>query len=293
MKNIKKLAKTVLTTCLVATMLISTDFSASAATETVVEKEYLLQTEDLANVTVINGDWKLENDVFSLTKKAEDEAGWCQAFIGSEEWTDYVIEFDLIQAIDGGVWFRASDDGNGLDAYMLGSDGLYIYLAKATDGVFATMADPSQAVAGGKPFATQYNKMWDAHWKLVVEGNVFSVYLEGETEPAIQATDSDFASGFIGFNYNAALNGEPSTEITNFEVYKEVEKTVEVEDEPKDNTQDETGDTQDKADAAQAGKEEPSDSKIGLVVGIVIATVVVIGAVSVIVVVNKKKKSAK
>lgn len=288
--------KRAVTFLLAVVMMLSLSICASAATETKIEKEMIYTTDDLANVEPVGGDWKVEDGVFSLTKEEGGEAAWCQAFIGEETMTDFVIEFDLIQAIDGGILFRASTGENGLNAYMLGSDGLYIYFSKYDDGAYGTMSAPEQKVPGGKNFATQYNQMWDAHWKLVVEGNVFSAYVNGSDEPIIQATDSDFAAGCLGFNYNAALDGEPSMEIGNYEVYKEIKTTVEVPDAPTEPNESKPEDKNDPTDAPAATDptepvedKDPSNAPVGLIVGIAVAAVAI---VAVVVVVAKKKKSA-
>ena len=237
--------------------------------------------------------WAVEDGVFSLTQEEGVGARWCEAYVGPDDLTDYVIEFDIVQAIDGGIYFRLSNGENGLNTYMLGSDGINIYFAKVVDGVFGVMSAPEQQVEGGKRFATAYTQMWDAHWKLVVKGNVFSAYVLGSEEPIIQATDSDFASGRIGFNYNAPLEGEPSMEITNFQLYTVDESIVEQPDDPTEPENTEIPEKTDPTEAPATNPSEPADNQAdpatptGLIIGIVIAVVVI--ALGVVVVVKRKK----
>lgn len=278
--------------CIAMILVLSLSCTAFAATETKIEKEMIYTTEDLVNVTTNGGQWTLEDGVFSLTKEPDVEARWYEAYLGEDDLTDFVVEFDLIQAIDGGIYFRLSNGENGLNTYMLGSDGLYMYFAKVDDGVFATMSAPEQKVPGGKNFAAQYNQMWDAHWKLVVKGNVFSAYVNGEEEPFIQATDSEFTQGCVGFNYSAPLEGEASMEITNFEVYKEIETTVEVPDEtdpkPSGSEEAEPTDAPAATDPSEpAGENEPAPAPTGLIIGIGIAVIAI--ALGAVVAVKRKK----
>lgn len=165
------------------------------------------------------GKWATSGEMLTFTGTDSANA-WGFGFIKEQSFDDFIIKLDIDKWTDGGVVVRAFSEGNGLNGYMVGTDGVNIYLAKYTNDKFALMNSEEQAVEGGAAFAAPYTQLSDVTWMIVVKGDVISVYIDDSTTPIIQAKDSSYTTGGIGFQHKTAADKGLSMTISNFGIYK-------------------------------------------------------------------------
>ncbi len=158
--------------------------------------------EELSQWTQITGTWGIvaegENNVCSLT--GGSYVGGVVATAGSEDWTDYSLEFDVkkVTADRFNVVFRYIDENN---YYLLepSVDCVHIALFKKVEGVSGftelTSPRPSQEIAYG----TWY------HYKIVVKGDSIKVYVDDTLK--IDESDFDLVAGKIGIGACALSAG--------------------------------------------------------------------------------------
>lgn len=212
-KNVSKLMTlvVVMITCI---SLLSMAASASAYSL----GESLLTDEELANITKKGtGDYTFSGN--DLTLSGGDANAWTYAFVQEKTYEDSVIRMHLDKWTDGGVLFRLTVGDAGLNGYMVGTDGVNIYLAKYVNNQFGLLMYPENVVEGGAPFAAPYTQLSDAMWTITVVGDVISVYIDDSETPLIQAKDSGYTSGGIAFQLKNAKDGGEAVKITDFGVY--------------------------------------------------------------------------
>lgn len=180
--------------------------------------ESLLTDAELANVaTTGTGDFTFSgNDV---TLSGGDADTWSLAFVQEKTYEDFVIRMHLDKWTDGGVHIRVTTGEAGINGYMVGTDGVNIYLAKHVNNQFNLLMYPENVVEGGAPFAAPYTQTSDATWTITVVGDVISVYIDDSETPIIQAKDSSYTSGGIGFQLKTAKDGGEAVKISDFGVY--------------------------------------------------------------------------
>jgi hypothetical protein len=109
---------------------------------------------------------------------------------------DFTIELDVIDVKDGGVWLRSSaaPGAVGRTGVLLvtggnGGTGTGLYWHAVTSGDYGSKLNEQTGL-----FASGVS---DAHLRIVVEGDVYSVYLDGAQSPATTLTTSAFGQGQV------------------------------------------------------------------------------------------------
>ena len=101
---------------------------------------------------------------------------------------DFSIELDITNVQDGGIWLRSLDNQNGILLVTgAGVGGLYWHIISGGN------VSPSLNVVGG----LFTNGISDPHLRVTVEGDTYSVYVNGSPTPATTLTDSTFSSGRV------------------------------------------------------------------------------------------------
>ena len=76
------------------------------------------------------GNWTYDENGISVTNDGNDV--WFYTYLGVDQgWTDYIIEVDLINVAEGGVIFRSTNPGPGVDSfggYIIAYDSAYAYI---------------------------------------------------------------------------------------------------------------------------------------------------------------------
>lgn len=101
---------------------------------------------------------------------------------------DFSIELDINNVQDGGVWLRSSDNQNGV-LLVTGAGGGSLYWHVISGGVVG----PVQNLAPGV-FTPGVS---DPHLRVVVQGSMYSVFVDGGLTPATTLNDTTFTSGKV------------------------------------------------------------------------------------------------
>ena len=164
---------------------------------------------DASAWTVVNGSFTEANGVFASGSEELNTA-----YIGSTEWTDYVVEADLTPRIGGGggktmgIMARFNPDNNSYYSYRLNSNG-NIQLIKYVNDAFAGRLVQQSA---GIPISIDRTY----RLKLSVRGNTLTGYLNG-VEAFTTTDENPFSQGAAGF---VTLRG--GGDYDNFRVYIEL-----------------------------------------------------------------------
>lgn len=233
------------------------------------------------------GNWVYDENGISVTNDGNDV--WFYTYMGVEEgWKDYVIEVDLVNVAEGGVIFRCSEPGAGIDAfggYIIAYDSAYAYVGMDDHDAWKTLPDdgPQAPAAAALGYAPKL------HWKIVVKENTFTLYVDDSPVPFIQVQDSTYTEGGIGLRCKV-FEGDDSGYFSNLKVYElkedQTSSTEPGETEPNQNpvTSEPTGTEQTNGNV-DPGEENNVGS--GWIVGIAVAVVAI--AVVLAVAIKKKK----
>lgn len=117
----------------------------------------------------------------------------------NQDWQHYEIEVDLEGVSNGGVIFRSNspvEGADGFDGYYVGYDSKYAFFGIDQNG-WKTI-NKGGALAG----ATRELKYKESmHWKIVVNGNAFTLYVDDMNKPFIQVYDSTYTKGGVGLRF--------------------------------------------------------------------------------------------
>lgn len=277
MKKLKKLCALILAV-LMTTMMI---LPASAA-----ESETILYEYDAATAENVwghyTGNWTYDENGISVTNDGNDV--WFYTYMGAEEgWTDYVIEVDLINVAEGGVIFRCTEPGAGIDAfggYIIAYDSAYAYVGMDDNDAWKTLPEDGPQA----PAASALGYAPEMHWKIVVEGNTFTLYVDNSPIPFVQVQDSTYTEGGIGLRCKV-FEGDDSGYFANLKVYELTEEPDATEPEGTEPEQTEPAPT-------EPAPTEPAEASPSGGAGVwiaVIAVAAVVVAVVVVIVLKKKK----
>ncbi len=144
------------------------------------------------------GEWTFggeENGLSFTTRDASQTIPKIITGLG-KGWKNYIIEVDLEGVANGGIVFRSGNPVpgyDGFDGYFVGYDSAYAFFGKDVNGWQSINNGGAQAVA-----AQQLPYKQSMHWKLVVNGNTFTLYVDDMDTPFIQVYDSTFTEGGVG-----------------------------------------------------------------------------------------------
>jgi hypothetical protein len=106
--------------------------------------------------------------------------------------TDFSVEVDVNGLLDGGIWLRSTDNGNGVllvtGGGASGNSGLYWHTVSG-----GTFSAPLNVVSG---LFSPGNE--DVHLRVDVAGDIYSVFVNGSNIAATTLTTNEFASGRVG-----------------------------------------------------------------------------------------------
>lgn len=241
------------------------------------------------------GNWTYDENGISVTNDGNDV--WFYTYLGVDQgWTDYIIEVDLINVAEGGVIFRSTNPGPGVDSfggYIIAYDSAYAYVGMDDNNCWKTLPDDGPDA----PAASALGYAYEQHWKIVVQGNKFTLYINDSPIPFVQVVDSTYTEGGVGLRCKV-FQGDDSGYFQNLKVYEipeepaptEPEVTEAPATEPKPTEPVETKTPVPPAtEPAPAPVEQPEPTGNN-VLWIALAGVVAVAAV-IVVVVSKKKKA--
>jgi hypothetical protein len=118
--------------------------------------------------------------------------------------TDFVLEVDINNVVDGGILLRSSYT---IDNYLSGVSlvtrdyggvsGIYWHIIhNLRDCSSIPILNPSDTIF--------FNQQSDPHLKVVVQGNNYSVFVDNNPIPATTLITSDFTSGRVAFYDNSS-----------------------------------------------------------------------------------------
>jgi len=118
--------------------------------------------------------------------------------------TNFVVDVDVNAFNDGGIWLRSNISGSGISGVLLvtggksGSfDGLYWHTVVNDGAVGGILNEAALAgLQGG-----------NHHLRIVVDGNTYSVYVDGALSPLTTLTTALFASGHAGLYDFSPISG--------------------------------------------------------------------------------------
>lgn len=273
MKKLKKLCVLILAVLMTALMILP----ASAA-----ESETILYEYDAATAENVwghyTGNWTYDENGISVTNDGNDV--WFYTYMGAEEgWTDYVIEVDLINVAEGGVIFRCTEPGAGIDAfggYIIAYDSAYAYVGMDDNDAWKTLPEDGPQA----PAASALGYAPEMHWKIVVEGNTFTLYVDNSPIPFVQVQDSTYTEGGIGLRCKV-FEGDDSGYFANLKVYELTEEPDATEPEETEPEQTEPAPTKPDSDT----KPNAGNDWIWIAAAVAVAA----AAVAAVIVMKKKK----
>ena len=113
--------------------------------------------------------------------------------------TDFIVEVDVNQINDGGVWLRSTLGSSGINGVLLvtgGGGGSY-------NGLYWHVVQNDSAGSARQPVYVSGLQGSNRHLKIVVSGNTYSAYLDNGPNPVTTLTDSTFSSGSVGLYDNS------------------------------------------------------------------------------------------
>lgn len=233
------------------------------------------------------GNWTYDENGISVTNDGNDV--WFYTYMGVEEgWTDYVIEVDLVNVAEGGVIFRSTNPGPGVDAfggYIIAYDSAYAYIGMDDNDCWKTLPDDGPDA----PAATAMGYAYQMHWKIIVKGNTMTLYVDGSSIPSVQVQDATYTEGGVGLRVKV-FEGDDSGYFQNLKVYKLEEEPQPTEPEETEPQVTEPLPTEPQATDPQPttpADTTPADNNNWIWVAAAAAAVVI---VAIVVVVIKKKK---
>ncbi len=154
------------------------------------------------------GDWNFGGEEGGLSATTDDSAkDWPKAIVGQDAgWTDYVIDVDLEGIAEGGIIFRSTnayEGADGFNGYFIGYDSAYMFAGKDVSGWSTLMDDGPLA-----PAAAQLTYRHTMHWRIVVQGNTFTAYVDDMTNPMICVQDDTYAEGGVGLRFHVFKGDE-------------------------------------------------------------------------------------
>lgn len=233
------------------------------------------------------GHWTFDENGISCDNdgRTGDDA-WYYTYIGNEEgWTDYVIEADFVNVTEGGIIFRSSNPTNdtvdAFDGYYIGTDSDYLFAGMDTNDEWDTIEEDGPDASAAYKIGYQANM----HWKIVVQGDTYTLYLDDAKFPTLQICDSTYMSGGVAVRYRV-YPGDLSGHVQNLKVTK-LETTEDVGDE----VPEETPDTTSKEPSEDTTKDNNEENNSMLLEILAVVAVVAVAIPVVFITASKKKKS--
>lgn len=257
--------------------------------------EYNAATADRDFRFYERGHWHFDENGISCDNdgKTGDDA-WYYTYTGVDQgWTDYIIEADFTDVGEGGIIFRTTnptdDTVDAFDGYYIGTDSDYLFAGMDLDDAWHTISEdgPDANAAYKIGYKAQM------HWKIIVQGNTFTMYLDNAKFPTIQVCDDTYKSGGIAIRYRV-YPGDLSGYITNLTV-REIASGSDTPapggSEAADSTQSaQPGQDAQPSQAADAAPDEEGDDGSLLIPIIAGGAILVIGILVVFMLASKKKK---
>ena len=184
------------------------------------------------------GHWNFDGNGISCDNndgRTGDDA-WYYTYIGNKAgWTDYVIEADFVNVTEGGIIFRSANPTNAtvdaFDGYYIGTDSDYLFAGKDTNDKWDTIEED------GPDASAAYKIGYKAkmHWKIVVKGDTYTLYLDNAKFPTLQVCDSTYKTGGVAIRFRV-YPGDLSGYVQNLKVTKLIETQDTVVDTPSQGT---------------------------------------------------------
>ena len=244
------------------------------------------------------GNWTYDENGISVTNDGNDV--WFYTYMGVDQgWTDYIVEVDLVNVAEGGVIFRSTNPGPGVDSfggYIIAYDSAYAYIGMDANDCWKVLPEDGPEA----PAASALGYAVNQHWKIVVEGNKFTLYVDDSPIPFVQTTDATYTEGGIGLRCKV-FKGDDSGYFQNLKVY-EIPKEPEPEVTEPEVTEPEVTEPQETKAPVPAAtqpiiveqpepEQEPAPAPANNNVMWIAIAVVVVCVSAVIIVVSKKKKA--
>ncbi len=216
MKHLKKIGALLLTVLLLAGMALSV--RAEEGPKLLYEYDPATASEVWSSFT---GNWTYDENGISVTNDGNDV--WFYTYMGVDKgWTDYVIEVDLVNVAEGGVIFRSTNPGPGVDSfggYIMAYDSAYAFVGMDDNDCWKTLPDdgPDAPAASALGYANEQ------HWKIEVKGNTYTMYVDNVPIPFVQVVDDTYTQGGIGLRFKV-FEGDESGYFTNIKVYELAEE---------------------------------------------------------------------
>jgi len=141
------------------------------------------------------GAWAAASGVYAATAP-----GNFPSAASSLPWTidDFVVEFDVNGIDDGGAWLRSSNSAGSIGrvGVLMVMAGGNLYWHEVTDG---SNYGASLSEVGGI-----FSPGQNAHFRVVVSGDEYKVYIDGDSSPASSLTTGAFANGRFALYDNSA-----------------------------------------------------------------------------------------
>lgn len=225
------------------------------------------------------GHWTFDENGISCDNdgRTGDDA-WYYTYIGNEEgWTDYVIEADFVNVSEGGIIFRSANPTDetvdAFDGYYIGTDSSYLFAGKDTNNEWDTIEQAGPDASASFQMGYQANM----HWKIVVQGDIYTLYLDDAKFPTLQVCDDTYKTGGVAVRFRV-YSGDLSGHVQNLKVTK-LEATE----------QEEVSNADSKQEEKEQNKIEKGNSSTGLYIGAAVAAIVVVVLVIVLIKVSKKR----
>jgi hypothetical protein len=139
------------------------------------------------------GNWDVDDGVYDAGSPSSNPLTYTSAKTG--DLTDFVLDVDINNLYDGGLWLRSSYGEGTISGVLLvtggftsGNDGLYWHTCVndiCSGALNVVVPDPGL-------------KNTDVHLKVVVQGDEYRVYVNGSNTPATTLSTAQFSSGKVG-----------------------------------------------------------------------------------------------
>jgi len=164
------------------------------------------------------GNWVASGGVYRAQNPSNDPNSY--SFVSTlPSLTDFTVTVDINSARDGGIWLRARSDTG-----TVGVTGvLLIFLNDALHPNVLFWHEVGQFNAGSNAYGPELNTaanlpLGNFSLRIVVEGDMYSAFVNGSTTPATTLITDRFTSGFTGVYDHDVFNGAQSFD--NFRVFE-------------------------------------------------------------------------
>ncbi len=174
------------------------------------ESQIMLSQSDF---TALGGTWSYDAGKV-LLNSCDASVPWPK-YIARGEYTNYTIEADMVGVKEGGFVFRTHNEttaADGFGGYFIGYDSNYAFAGIDNSGWSTVSFGGLEANASAR---LEYRE--NAHWKVVVSGNTFTLFVDDMAKPVIQVCDETYTSGGFGIRLRYR-DGEDPGHVENLKV---------------------------------------------------------------------------